>query len=148
MKIYLVLLFSFLFLSLSGQNYAEIEIPTIEGNDIVFVLTNKGVETLLEPIKVDNLGNLAAEILTIKKVSYDNTNKIEQLQKIVDAQAKVIAQLVSKIDISMDSNIDDIKEAYTVKELKAIAKQNKLSGYSRLNETELVELLIRNKIEL
>ncbi len=39
-----------------------------------------------------------------------------------------------------------LKERYTVKELKALLKEAGIKGYSRLNEAQLIDLVIENKL--
>lgn len=64
-------------------------------------------------------------------------------------------ELLSKIEPKIDSHIErllnpdkfeQIKENYTVKELKAIIKGAGIKGYSKLNEEGLINLILDNNL--
>jgi len=84
----------------------------------------------------------------LEAIEKADNKAFQEKQSFDDEAERMIADLIDEIDKEIAVKISDIKEAYTVKELKAILKENKIKGYSRLNEEELIELILKNDIEL
>lgn len=77
------LLFFMVFLgsaSLSAQVYYERSEPTSDGELTYFFLTQKGYETLLKPIELGDLGELASELLTIRSELAQLRKDLEELK--------------------------------------------------------------------
>ena len=72
----------------------------------------------------------------------------EQIKKDnADLEAEQKADAKALIDLEKDAPLT-IKEKYTIKKLKKLAKENRLKGYSKLKEDGLIKLLQSNGVTL
>lgn len=95
--------------------------------------------------------DIQAEIEKAEQLIKEDEDRVEKnLKEMLDNpdpkgyQAPKESSKSEKLEIQIDAAIDK----YTVKELKKIAKDNGLSGYSKLKELELINLLMESGVSL
>lgn len=108
----------------------------------------EGVESLPFETKID-LDQQLTELHIIKSMAvFDIIREKLDLIEVKEIEPEVIGE---EPDVFLPDDVespdkDSIKKKYTIKEMEAILKEGGVKGYSKLNEDELVDLLIKNKL--
>ena len=108
-------------------------IATVNGNEIVDVISED--DSKKEDIKEEKEVKVVEEKeeKTEKKTTKKSTKKEEKVEEVVEEKkpAKKAAKKEEKVDLS----------TLTLAELKAMAKEKEIKGYSKLKKEELIEVL-------
>lgn len=116
MRIIILVLFS---LNVNAQNFFEWSMPTENGEVNYLLLTQDGYKNLLEPVILNDLGELTDEILLIKKYSIDHNKRIND---------NVIAlNIVNDRLNKIESLLEDIDRRLEDAEIQAISPESEKS---------------------
>ncbi|BAZ45248.1 hypothetical protein NIES4102_22670 [Chondrocystis sp. NIES-4102] len=128
---------------LAGEEIPKINLSTASRDEIKAALEYlvEQPTTVLKGIKIPVVTN---RIEAAPRHNWQNLTPIIKLNCGITAGKKIKAleqvfYLTPKEEVKLDNNNDLSK--LTVTDLKKIAKERKLSGYSKLNKSQLIELL-------
>lgn len=71
----------------------------------------------------------------------------EEFFEVYQELSLMVKEYIEKLESGISGEVEkanEIKEKYTVKELKAILKEGGIKGYSKLKEDQLIQLVLDN----
>lgn len=74
--------------------------------------------------------------------------QLVEMESLGEAKAKEFADKQSANEALETVDMEALKDKYTGKQLKQLHKDNNIKGYSKFNEAELIESLLKNGIKL
>lgn len=110
-------------------NYFKWEQPTENGDVIYELLTRKGVETLLEPIKIGDASAIASELLTLRNAVSELSQTVSELSQTVEELKKKIPETTENPATPQVPSVEELKQRYP-----------NISSLRVLSDPEIVEL--------
>jgi len=144
-KIIIITAIIFASITAQGQNYFEWVMPTEKGDVSYLLLTDQGYETLLKPLQIQDSGDLAEELLTMRAEITNNRELIDKLYSIIkdlQNQESSLSETSQKIlDCLRDDTENQIKaRGFTIAQYKQFAFELEFDIKERKEDAIINEL--------